>query len=199
MNRSLHGLAVIAILGGAWLSGCASGPRVEKSVGRPGESFAKERRSKPGGETIEESAERRVRATALFPAGISAELTDDDTVALEHYLKSAAADPGHEALVLELARRFLQGKQVDQAIDLLAKATGLPRASGKLLAWLGLAYAEAGKTDLANQADQAAIKQSPDLLMGYRNLFSIYHVNRQPRQAVKVVVVPCSQFGGAPQ
>src|SRR2546430_6623101 len=199
MNRSPQGLAVIEIRGGAWLPGCARGPGGEKSAGRPGESFAKERRSKPASETSEESAERRVRAIAHFGAGISAELNDDDTAALEHYLKSAAADPGHEALVLELARRFLQNKQVDKAIDLLAKATASPRASGKMLAWLGLAYAEAGKTDLAIQADQAAIKQSPHLLLGYRNLFSIYHVNRQPRQAVKVVVVPCSQFGGAPQ
>ncbi|PYK00761.1 MAG: hypothetical protein DME23_06270 [Verrucomicrobia bacterium] len=199
MNRSLHGLAVIAILGGAWLSGCASGPRAEKSVGRPGESFAKERRSKPGGETSEESAERRVRAIAHFAAGISAELNDDDTVALEHYLKSAAADQGHEALVLELARRFLQSKQVDQAIDLLAKATGSPRASGKLLAWLGLAYAEAGKTDLAIQADQAAIKQSPDLLMGYRNLSAIYQESRQPGEALKVLDDAGGGSSGDPQ
>src|SRR2546430_2988437 len=199
MNRSLQGLAVIAILGGAWLSGCASGPRAEKSAGRPGESFAKERRSKPASETSEESAERRVRAIAHFGAGISAELNDDDTAALEHYLKSAAADPGQEALVLELARRFLQNKQVDQAIDLLAKATGSPSASGKLLAWLGLAYAEAGKTDLAIQADQAAIKQSPDLLMGYRNLSAIYQESRQPGEALKVLDDAGGRSSGDPQ
>src|SRR5256885_6258944 len=112
MNRSLHGLAVIAILGSAWLSGCASGPRVEKSAGRPGERAGQQRRAKPGSETGEESPERRVRAIAHFAAGISAELNNNDAVALEHYLRSAAADPGHEALVLELARRFLQTKEV---------------------------------------------------------------------------------------
>src|SRR5256885_7586764 len=199
MNRSLHGLAVIAILGSAWLSGCASGPRVEKSAGRQGERAGQQKRAKPGGEAGEESPEGRVKAIAHFAAGISAELNDDDTVALEHYLKSAAADPGHEALVLELARRLLQSKQVDQAIDLLAKATGLPRASGKLLAWLGLAYAEAGKTDLAIQADQAAIKQSPDLLMGYRNLSAIYQESRQPGEALKVLDDAGGRSSGDPQ
>ena len=52
------------------MSGCASGPRAEKSAGRPAESFAKETRSKRGGETIEESAERRVWAIAHFAAKI---------------------------------------------------------------------------------------------------------------------------------
>ena len=220
MNRSLHGLAVIAILAGAWLSGCASGPRAEKRAGRPGDSgggrSVKVYRSLaevppdfgPSALTIgnfdgvhygHRQILRRVKAIAHFAAGISAELNDDDPVALEHYLKSAAADPGHEALVLELARRFLQNKQVDQAIDLLAKATGSPSASGKLLAWLGLAYAEAGKTDLAIQADQAAIKQSPDLLMGYRNLSAIYQQSRQPGEALKVLDDASGQSSGDPQ
>ena len=114
-------------------------------------------------------------------------MNDEDTEALEHYLTSAAADPGHEVLVLELARRFLQNQQAIKAVELLSKATASPRATGKMFAWLGRACAEAGKTDLAVKADLAAISRSPDLLLGYRNLFTIYQENRQPDQALKVL------------
>jgi len=90
-------------------------------------------------------------------------------------------------LVLELARRFLQNQQAIKAVELLSKATASPRATGKMFAWLGRACAEAGKTDLAVKADLAAISRSPDLLLGYRNLFTIYQENRQPDQALKVL------------
>ena len=193
MNRRLYSWAIRVLLVGALLPGCATGPRMEKRARRTGESAVRKESSKPGGETGEETLEHRVRAIAHFGAGISAELNDDDGAALEHYLKSAANDPGHEALVLELARRFLQSKQADKAIDLLAKATASPRASGKMFAWLGLACAEAGKTDQAIQADQAAIRRSPELLMGYRNLFAVYQENRQPIEALKVLDAAAGQ------
>lgn len=185
MNRELHRAAVLALLAGVLLSGCASGPPAEKHSGRAGGKGIKA--AKSAGETSEESLERRVRAIAHFAAGISAELNDDDTVALEHYLKSAAADPGHEVLIIELARRFLQNRQADKAVDLLTKATASPRASGTLLAWLGRACAEAGRTDQAIKADLDAIGKSPDLLMGYRNLYAIHQENRQPGEALKVL------------
>lgn len=185
MNRELHRAAVLALLAGALLSGCATGPPAEEHSGRPGGKGIKA--AKSAGETSEESLERRVRAIAHFAAGISAELNDDDTMALEHYLKSAAADPGHEVLIIELARRFLQNRQADKAVDLLTKATASPRASGTLFAWLGRACAEAGRTDQAIKADLAAIGKSPDLLMGYRNLYAIHQENRQPGEALKVL------------
>src|SRR5256885_1865964 len=199
MIRRLYSCVVSAIVCAVALSGCATRPRAQKAAGRPGEGAVEKTPAKSVGEASEEALQHRVKAVAHFAAGISAELNDDDGAALEHYLKSAAADPGHEALVLELARRFLQSKQVDQAIDLLAKATGSPSASGKLLAWLGLAYADAGKTDLAIQADQAAIKQSPDLLMGYRNLSAIYQESRQPGEALKVLDDAGGGSSGDPQ
>ena len=147
----------------------------------------------------EEAMERRVVAVAHFAAGISAELNDDESAAVEHYLASAAADPGHEVLVLELARRLLQSKKVDKAIELLTKTTASPSATGKMFAWLGLAYAEALKTDLAIKADLAAINRSPDLLMGYRNLFSIYQETRQPVEALRVLDGAAGQSSNDPE
>src|SRR5438034_10571519 len=127
MNRYLQEMAIVAMLGGALLTGCATATRAEKKAGRPGERRV-EKFAEPGSEAGEEALERRVRAVAHFAAGISAELNDDDSVALDHYLKSATADPGHEVLVLEWARRSLQNRQLDTAIDLSAKATASPRA-----------------------------------------------------------------------
>ena len=108
-------------------------------------------------------------------------------------MKSAAADPGHEVLVVELTRRFLQGRQPDKAIDLLTRVTVSPRATGAMFAWLGRAYAEAGKTDQAIKANAAAIRKSPDLLMAYRNLVELYQQDRQPKEAMRVLDEAASQ------
>ncbi|PYL01726.1 MAG: hypothetical protein DME19_00630 [Verrucomicrobia bacterium] len=199
MNHYLHRAVVVAILGGALLSGCATGPRAEKNPAPPAENAVERKSAKPANPEEEGALDRRVRAIAHFAAGISAELNDDDDAAQEHYLKSAAADPGHEVLVLELARRLLQNKQLVKAIDLLTKATAAPRASGKMFAWLGLAYAEAGKTDQAIKADLDAISRSPELLMGYRNLFMIYQENRQPEAALKVLGDAADRSSDDPQ
>ncbi len=199
MNRYLQPVTVVALLGASWLSGCASGPRALPKSAPPRTSVAVKKPAQPPGEDGEPTLEGRVRAIAHFAAGISAELNDDDTVALEHYLKSASADPGHEVLILELARRFLQNQQADKAAELLAKAAASPQASGKIFAWLGRAYADAGKADLAVKADLAAIGRSPDLLMGYRNLFAVYQENRQPVEALKVLDDAAGQSSDDPE
>ena len=187
MNRNDHRCGVALLLLLAVLSGCATAPRggeqAAKSEGRPGNKPAADRSD----EFSNEAMEHRVKALAHFAAGISAELNDEENTAQEHYLKSAAADPGHEVLVLELTRRFLQNRQPDKAIDLLTRVTASSQATGKMFAWLGRAYAEAGKVDQAIKANAAAIKKSPDLLMAYRNLMELYQQERQPKEATKVL------------
>jgi tetratricopeptide (TPR) repeat protein len=199
MNRRFHSIALLTMLVGASLPGCATRPGAPKAGAPSVRQKTEKKPAKQDSETSEESAEQRIEAIAHFASGISAELNDDDDAALDHYLKAAAADPGHEVLVLELARRFLQGKQVDKAIDLLVKVTASPRASGKIFAWLGRAYAEAGKTDLAVKADQSAISKAPDLLLGYRNLFLIHQESRQPAEALKVLDAAARQSSDDPE
>ena len=189
MNRLLHPGSVLAglLLCATGLSGCATGSRAGRLAVPQDEVVVAKKKAKSSGESGEESTERRVRAVAHFAAGISEELNDHDEAAVEHYLKSAAADPGHEVLVVELARRFLQNKQTDKAIELLAKVSASPRAPGAIYAWLGRAYAQAGKTDLAIKANIEAITRSPDSLLGYRNLFLVYQETRQSGEALKVL------------
>ena len=107
MKRPVYHLAVVLALGGALLSGCATGPRAGKKTARPGQPSSETKSAARGDEFSDEAMERRIKATAHFAAGISAELNGEDNAALQHYLKSAAADPGHEVLIVELVRRFL--------------------------------------------------------------------------------------------
>lgn len=182
MDSQLHRIALPGLLASALLlSGCASAPR------NAGARAADRKAARAEDEESDAALDRRVRAIAHFAAGISAELNDDESGGLDHYLKSAAADPGHEVLVLELARRLIQNKQPDRAVDLLTRAAASPRATGKTYAWLGLALAEADRTEAAIKADQTAISKAPDLILGYRNLFSVYQVNHQPEEALRVL------------
>jgi tetratricopeptide (TPR) repeat protein len=187
MNRNALLCAVALTLIAAILSGCATGPRAEKEPTKSGGRFARQEAAERSEEFSNEAMEHRVKALAHFAAGISAELNDEENSALEHYLKSAAADPGHEVLVLELARRFLQSRQPDKAIDLLTRVTASPQATGKMYAWLGRAYTEAGKIDLAVKANSTAIRKSPELLMAYRNLVELYQQDRKPKEAMRVL------------
>ena len=187
MNRNALGCLFTPMLLAAVLSGCATGPRAEKGAAKSEARSARKETAERSDEFSNEAMEHRVKALAHFAAGISAELNDEENAALEHYLKSAAADPSHEVLVIELARRFLQSRQPDKAIDFLTRVTASPQATGKMFAWLGRAYTEAGKTDQAIKANSAAIRKSPELLMAYRNLVELYQQDRQPKEAMKVL------------
>src|SRR5438093_393075 len=166
--------------------GCATrSPAPKPAAGQmpPPSAIAEEASARLSDEELEE----RVKAFAHFAAGISSDLNDDPQAAVQHYYQSASADPAHEALVVDLARRFLAGKAPDKAIDILKRATASPAASGRLFALLGLALAEAGRMAEAVQAHREAIGRSPDLLNGYRNLIALYLDNRQYPEAMKVM------------
>jgi tetratricopeptide (TPR) repeat protein len=178
---------LVLVLLAAVLCGCATGPRAERAASKTSGRPAHKETAESSDEFSNEAMEHRIKALAHFAAGISAELNEEDSTALEHYLKSAAADPSHEVLVVELARRFLQSRQPEKAIELLTRITASPQGTGKMFAWLGRAYAEAGKTDQAIKANSVAIKRSPELVMAYRNLVELYQQDRQPKEAVKVL------------
>jgi tetratricopeptide (TPR) repeat protein len=199
MNRKLQRTAVLLALCASLLSGCATRSPPGRSAERPVKRRIEKNAVKAAGSAGEESAERRVRAVAHFAAGISAELNEDGDEALDHYLKSVAADPDHEMLAVELARRFLQSKQSGKAIDVLSRASSSPRASGTVFAWLGRAYADAGKTDQAIKADLVAIRKSPGSIMAYRNLFSVYQENQQSAEALKALDDAAGQESDDPQ
>ncbi len=133
------------------------------------------------------SLEKAARAHAHYAAGVIHEMNDELGLALEEYYQAALGDPDNESLVLEVSRRFLQNKQPEKALELLAQAAARPDASGAILARLGLVYSQLGKTEQAIAADRLAIKKAPKLLAGYHNLFLNYLQNKQPQEALKVL------------
>lgn len=168
-------------------SGCVSGSRARRGATATGADAELGKSADSAARLSDAEMEERVKAFAHFAAGVSSELNDNEAAAMEHYLAAAAADPGHEALVVELTRRLLANKQTEKAIALLKTAASSPEASGGLFALLGVAYAEAGQTEQAIRANRNAIKRSPDLSDGYRNLVALYLDGRKYAEALEVL------------
>ncbi len=131
-----------------------------------------------------ESDDALVSAHAHYAQGMMYDLEDQPELALEEFSQSALDDPGNEELVLDLARRYLQRKEPEQALKLLTKATTRPDASGALFARLGLVYSRLGEDQKAIEACQTGIKRAPNLLAGYQNLFLIHLKKGRPQEAL---------------
>lgn len=180
-HSTLH---AAALLGGSllltvllFLPGCSS----VSSRSGPGQS------GRQGEAESEADFEKRVATLAHYATGLTYELNEKPELALEQFVAAAQADPHNEPVVIEAARRCLHGQKFDQAIELLSKATGFPDASGSVWAWLGLAYAQAGKNDLAISASKTAIKKMPQGLAAYQNLAQVYLQNNRTNEALRVL------------
>jgi tetratricopeptide (TPR) repeat protein len=113
-------------------------------------------------------------AYAHYAAGLSFDMRDESSSALEEYIKAAEQNPREEILVMEVARRLLRAKQNDRAIALLTKAAAEPTATGLVDSWLGLAYVAAGQTNKAVAANRASIQKLPTQITAYANLCELY-------------------------
>jgi tetratricopeptide (TPR) repeat protein len=171
----LSGLWLI-VLGGLALAGCATASRSGQAAGQISRA----------GETDPES-EKRISAVAHYATGLSHELNDQPDQALEEMVRAAQTDLSSEPIVIEAVQRCIRAHQPEKAIELLTKATALPNASGTLYAWLGLAYAQAGKTDLAISANRTSIKKMPQSLTPYQNLAQVYLQNSRTNDALQVL------------
>ncbi|MEW6160814.1 MAG: tetratricopeptide repeat protein [Verrucomicrobiota bacterium] len=134
-----------------------------------------------------EAMEKEVKSSAHYATGIIFDLSEKPDEALDHYWKAAEENPQYEPLVLEVARRMIRGKKPDKAIEILSRSSKNPNASGMVHAWLGLAYAQTGKNELAIAANRTAIKKSPYSLPAYQNLAQIYLQNSQTNEALRVL------------
>jgi len=168
-------------------AGCA-GPVRQQPVkpAAPGSPEARDRQP-DGNELTEEDLEKRVKAYANFAAGISADLNDNEEAAMEHWLKSAQADPDHEVLTLTLGARLVASRQSEKALPLLERAAAATNASAGLFNLLGTAYLDTGRTNLAEKAFDDAVGRAPGELTGYRNLFVLYRDSRRLPEARRVL------------
>jgi len=142
---------------------------------------------------------RVAEAHAHYVAGVIEEVGEHPEAALEEYSEAARRDPQNEALVLEVAKRFLQSKKPEQAYDLLKRASGRPNASAAVFARLGFVCAQLGKYNEAIAASRTAVKKAPGSLPGYQNLFVTYLQNKHPQEAVKVLEEASRQTNNSPE
>ncbi len=117
--------------------------------------------------------DQRSEAFARFATGISYEINDKSDLALEEFYRAALADPANEMLAMEVGQRFLDLKHPEKSVEVLLLASQKPHASGNIFSWLARAYLAAGKTNLAMNASQTAIKKTPQSISGYQTLSDI--------------------------
>lgn len=171
-----HVFVALAALGA--LCGCATGKKAKAPAPAPAAvAVADTPLSK-------DEMEKRVEALARFAAGVSGELREQPDEALDNFYKSVLADPTNEPLVVDVARRLIRKKESEKAIEILSKCAEQPSATGFVDALLGIAYQQAGKTDLAIAASRKAIAKLPRALLGYQNLATIYLQTSRSKEAL---------------
>ncbi|HEY1173310.1 MAG TPA: tetratricopeptide repeat protein [Verrucomicrobiae bacterium] len=124
--------------------------------------------------TLDKAGEQRVEAFARFSAGISLELQEKGDEALEEFFRSALSDPKNEQLVLDVARRLMQARQLEKAAVLLAESGKNPDASANMLTLLGAVYALQDRVEDSVAANRRAMQKAPKSLGPYRNLVDLY-------------------------
>ena len=173
----LHSIVALAALGG--LFGCATAKKAQAPA--PATTGTNAVVNPP---LSKEDMEKRVEALARFAAGVSGELREQPDEALDNFYKSVLADPSNEPLVIDVARRLIRKKESEKAIEILSKCAERPAATGFVDALLGIAYQQAGKTDLAIAASRKTIAKLPKAILGFQNLATIYLQTNRPKEAL---------------
>jgi len=173
----LHSVVALAALG--LLAGCAAPKKAQAPAPVPAAKAAV-----ANAPLTKDEMEKRGEALARFAAGVSGELREQPDEALDQFYKSVLADPTNEPLVIDVARRLIRKKESEKAIEVLSKCAEQRSATGFVDALLGIAYQQAGKTDLAIAASRKAIVKLPKALLGYQNLATIYLQTNRPKDAL---------------
>jgi tetratricopeptide (TPR) repeat protein len=160
------------LLAGLLLAGCRSTPLTSATARHA---------SLPADEA------QRAAAHAHYAQGVIEESNGRTAEALEQYHAAAMLDPGNEDLVTEVARRWILQKKSDRALEVLKLGVAQPSSSAMLDVLMGTAYAQAGHTNLATEANLRAVRKAPRLLAGYQNLFAGRMQAGQPDEAMRVL------------
>ncbi len=167
--------------------GCASSPRSGQASANHPSAIQTSEEGNDSGESDSGAPDERDKGYAHYAAGIYYELEQDPERALEHFTQAALADPGNEALALDVSRRLLQQKKPEKAVQVLTRASAAPGASATTFLVLGITYAQMGKTDDAITAYKTAIKKAPRVMASYQSLAQTYFQKGQKKEALKVL------------
>ena len=185
MKRGLHtkltiGLALL------WAgSGCTTVPKAAPRTGVP---------SGIEGQNLEELKEPKDKAFRSRVEGLTHYLTSrsfefrgkpDDS--LKHLEAAAKADPEQESVVILTARRYLQKKKTDKAIEVLRLGQAANPDAVATHEWLGLAYQQANQPAEANAAFKTAVAQGQPTLISIRGLTKLHSAAKHFDEAFKVL------------
>lgn len=177
MSRLLFIGLVLLVAGSTILQGCAR-------TGRAGARFGGAARR---GVLDVGKPDAQAESFARYADAVISEMNGDLAAAMDSFAEAVAKDPGDEQLALDVTGRFLRYKQPERALEILTNAVALPSASGELFARLGFVHAQLGQTELAIQANRAAVGKSPTLLPAHQNLYLSYLQTKQEALALQVL------------
>ncbi|MCC6235026.1 MAG: tetratricopeptide repeat protein, partial [Verrucomicrobiales bacterium] len=182
----------VALLLGLGLVGCTSSdPKADlrPTIVRAGQTW------RPRELELSEADERQIEAHARFAAGVIEDLGDATDAAIAHYQAAIANDPDNEILTLDVARKLVGLRRLEDARLLLDASTKRPTASGLVWGWLGTVYSLQGNPKAAIAANREAIRRTPGNISGYQNLARIYVEGGQTASAVAVLEEAAAQPG----
>jgi tetratricopeptide (TPR) repeat protein len=131
--------------------------------------------------------DRRAEAWARFATGVVDDGLAESDRALEEYRRSLEADPSHEALAIDLARRYLRRHQPEEAIAVLQQVVDHGRPSGRVYGWRGWARDAAGETEAARRDFRECVRRLPGRFLGWRGLASLAYQAGDAKAALKVL------------
>ncbi len=173
----------LALLAGGLLTGCHTTPA--RTAAASGESS----------ELVDIS--RRAKAYAHYSAGIVQELNHNAPAAWEEFYLAAKADTSDSELLSDVANRLIEGRQFEQALEVLRWATKLPTPSGTVYVRLGFVYAQLGRPEKAIEANQLAVQRLPGFLPAWHNLYLSHVQARQGELALATLDQAAKQPGVA--
>lgn len=131
--------------------------------------------------------DRRADAYAHYAHGVILETRGQEEPALQEYRRALEADPSNESLAVQLASRFLQKQQPDQAIEVLQRVLKANPDAGALHGWLGMAHQAAGHTNQAARAFRESVRRAPDAFIGYAGLARLAYAAKDAEAALDVL------------
>ena len=190
--RLLLGLTLL------WLSpGCSTSPLAKPRPGVP---------SGIHGLNLEELTEpdtpgfrNRVEGLTHYLTSRSLEFRGKPTDSLKHLEAAAKADPSQETVVVQAARRFLQKKKTDKAIEILRLGQAANPESVTTHEWLGLAYQQASQPDEAIAAFETALASPRPTLISIRGLAKLHAAAKRFDDAFKVLDTALTKEGFEPE
>ena len=129
----------------------------------------------------------KVEGLTHYLTSRSYEFRGNPNDSLKHLEAAAKADPKQEYVVILTARRHLQKKKTDKAIEILRLAQSTNQESVAIHEWLGLAYQQASQLEEATAEFETALGKSQPTLISIRGLTKIYSSANRHDKAFKAL------------